>query len=48
MAFSYKVGDPISRIKYNEDEKRTWKFCFDKLSSMFEQNACKEFKDCIV
>lgn len=46
-ALDYQVYDPISRIDYIDTEIATWKFCFDKLTTMFPTYACKEFNQCI-
>ena len=39
----YKVGDPIPRLDYTEEEDRVWKFCYERLIDMFKTNACEEF-----
>ncbi|XP_065557353.1 tyrosine 3-monooxygenase-like [Artemia franciscana] len=45
IAFTYTHGDPIPRIEYTEDEKRTWKAVFDKVEDLLESHVCKQFRD---
>jgi len=30
-------------LVYTDVEKGVWKFCYDRLSVLFKENACKEF-----
>ena len=39
----YKIGEPIPRLDYTEEENQVWKFCYERLSHMFKTNACEEF-----
>jgi len=43
LAFSYRVHEPIPRLVYNENEKATWKLCYETLRELYKTNACKEF-----
>jgi len=47
--FPTKISDfeEIPRLDYLKSEKKTWNFCYSKLESMFEQNACAEYNDII-
>jgi len=40
---SYRHGESIPYIEYNDNEKRTWNAVFDKLGSLSQQYACKEY-----
>lgn len=42
-ALDYKIGQPIQRMTYTDNEKGVWKLCYNKLSELFKTNACKEF-----
>jgi len=40
-ALSYKMSDPkILDVKYTDQEKSVWKFCYPKLKDLFKTNAC--------
>ncbi|KAL3315165.1 hypothetical protein Ciccas_006212 [Cichlidogyrus casuarinus] len=43
IAYNYKHGTPIPRIKYTEAEIKTWSTVFDQLTALFKTHACKEF-----
>jgi len=42
-ASSYRHGDPIPRIEYTEQEKKTWSHVFKTLTALYPKHACKEF-----
>jgi len=43
VAFVYRIGDAeIPSIDYNEDELRTWAYCYPKLKALLKTNACVE------
>lgn len=33
----------IPTVKYSDDEKGVWKFCYSKQKELFKKYACKEF-----
>jgi len=43
FAMDYKIGEPIKRLTYTEEENQVWKFCYERLVDMFKTNACDEF-----
>lgn len=43
IARDYKVGQPIPRLEYTDNEKAVWKLCYSTLKELFKTNACKEF-----
>lgn len=43
MALDYKMTDSIPKLEYTDQEKEVWKFCYNRLTTMFKTNACKEF-----
>ncbi|XP_064627749.1 tyrosine 3-monooxygenase-like [Lineus longissimus] len=45
IAFSYKQGDSIPRIEYNEDEIRTWGVSYRQLKELFPTHACQQHID---
>lgn len=47
LAFKYKVHEPIPGLVYTEDEKATWKLCYETLTKLFKTNACKEFNEIV-
>ncbi|RKP20409.1 tyrosine 3-monooxygenase [Rozella allomycis CSF55] len=42
IAKTYKIGQPIPRIDYTQDEIRTWGTVFEKLTSLYPTHACRE------
>ena len=43
IAFSYKYGDPIPHIEYNEDEIATWTSVFKTVVDLLPKHACSEY-----
>lgn len=43
IAFSYKYGDPIPHIEYNEDEISTWTSVFRTVVDLLPKHACAEY-----
>lgn len=43
LAQTYRQGEPIPRIKYTEDETRTWGTIYKRMKSYWKQYACEEF-----
>jgi len=42
LAFNYKVGTPVPRVDYTENEVKTWGTVYDKLTPLLKAHACKE------
>lgn len=41
---NYKFADvEIPRVKYNDEEREVWKYCYTGLKKLFKSNACSEF-----
>ena len=45
LAIQYKWSDPIPHIEYTEEEIKTWGAVYNKLSSLQDAYACKEYND---
>ncbi|XP_066976569.1 tyrosine 3-monooxygenase isoform X1 [Macrobrachium rosenbergii] len=44
IAFTYRHGESIPRIKYREEEIETWKAVFIELEKLIPTHACKEYR----
>lgn len=47
IAFNYKHGEPIPRVAYTEEEKKTWQHIYKKLNEMYPSYACKQHRDAL-
>ncbi|XP_053112224.1 tyrosine 3-monooxygenase-like [Hemicordylus capensis] len=45
LAFNFRHGDPLPRIKYTAQETATWREIYQKLSSLYPTHACKQYLD---
>merc|ERR1719420_612057 len=45
MARSYRHGDRLPRVKYSDEEVRTWQAVYERLQECHAQWACKEYID---
>uniref|UniRef100_A0A671F4R8 phenylalanine 4-monooxygenase n=1 Tax=Rhinolophus ferrumequinum TaxID=59479 RepID=A0A671F4R8_RHIFE len=42
IAYNYRHGQPIPRVEYSEEEKKTWGMVFKTLKSLYKTHACYE------
>ncbi|XP_066561584.1 phenylalanine-4-hydroxylase isoform X1 [Amia ocellicauda] len=42
IAYSYKHGQPIPKVEYTEEEKKTWGTVFMELKTLYPSHACRE------
>ncbi|XP_011352717.1 phenylalanine-4-hydroxylase [Pteropus vampyrus] len=43
IAYKYRHGQPIPRVEYTEEEKKTWRTVFRTLKSLYKTHACYEY-----
>ncbi|XP_054301672.1 phenylalanine-4-hydroxylase isoform X6 [Pongo pygmaeus] len=43
IAYNYRHGQPIPRVEYMEEEKKTWGTVFKTLKSLYKTHACYEY-----
>ncbi|XP_059101383.1 phenylalanine-4-hydroxylase [Peromyscus eremicus] len=42
IAYNYRHGQPIPRVEYTEEEKKTWGTVFSTLKALYKTHACYE------
>jgi len=47
IARSYKAGEKIPEVEYNESEKATWKSVYLKLRDLYKTHACSQMNRCL-
>lgn len=45
IAFAFKHGDVIPRVVYTDDEVKTWKLVYTKLTEVYPLFACAQYLD---
>eukprot|EP00438_Fugacium_kawagutii_P009670 Skav216986 [mRNA] locus=scaffold594:209667:212663:- [translate_table: standard] len=43
MAKSYRHGDKLPRVRYTEQETKTWQAVYERLQALHEKWACREY-----
>ncbi|XP_070813542.1 tryptophan 5-hydroxylase 1 isoform X2 [Pituophis catenifer annectens] len=43
LAMNYKHGDPIPKVKFTEEEIKTWGTVFRELNKLYPTHACREY-----
>lgn len=47
MALDYKIGEKIPEWKYDDEDRKTWAFCYENLMELQMKNASSEFNEVI-
>jgi len=47
MALDYKIGEKIPEWKYDDEDRKTWAFCYENLMELQTKNASTEFNEVI-
>ncbi|CAL1267596.1 unnamed protein product, partial [Larinioides sclopetarius] len=46
ISFKYKYGQTIPTVDYTQDEIKTWKIVFERLTDLHQKYACSAYRKC--